>query len=517
MITEFKNEPYLDFTKEEERRRMAAAIDGVERDLGREYPLVIGGERVHTSARIRSIDPSDPERVVGLFSKAGPAEVERAIEAASRAFRSWWWVPARERAAVLLRAAGMLRKRRHEFNALLALEAGKTFPEADAETAEAIDFCEFYAREALRLLSDTQPVTPFPGEKNELVYIPLGVGVVIPPWNFSLAILAGMTTAAIVAGNTVLLKPSSDTPLVAWRFFELLEAAGVPAGVVNFVTGSGGVAGETAARDPRIRFIAFTGSKDVGLRLAKIAGEVPAGQRWIKRAVLEMGGKDFIVVSSHADLDDAAAGVAAAAFEYQGQKCSACSRAIVDVKVYDVFVQKLVAKVGELSVGPAKDPKNHMGPVINAAAMESILGFIEVGKKEGRLVAGGERAPGRGFFIRPTVFADVPRTARLFREEIFGPVLAVTRARDFDEAIELANDTEYGLTGALYSRDREELRRGKRLLHCGNLYLNRKCTGAMVGVHPFGGFNMSGTDSKAGGRDYLLLFTQAKSISEKVA
>jgi 1-pyrroline-5-carboxylate dehydrogenase len=287
--------------------------------------------------------------------------------------------------------------------------------------------------------------------------------------------------------------------------------------VVNFVTGSGAVAGEAAARHPQIRFIAFTGSKDVGLRLAKIAGEVPAGQRWIKRAVLEMGGKDFIAVSSHADLDDAAAGVAAAAFGYQGQKCSACSRAIVDAKVYDAFLEKLAAKVQPLAVGPAKDPKNQMGPVINAGAMETILGYVEVGKKEGRLVAGGERAPGKGFFIRPTVFADVPRTARLFREEIFGPVLAVTRARDFDEAIELANDTEYGLTGAFYSRDREELRRAKRLLHCGNLYLNRKCTGALVGVHPFGGFNLSGTDSKAGGRDYLLLFTQAKSISEKVA
>ncbi len=513
MLTEFRNESLLDFTQPEVRARQLAAFAEVERHLGEKHPLVIGGERIETEATFKSLNPAQPEQVVGVFSKADDGDIERAVEAGERAFATWRWMPWRERAALLLRTAQLMREQRYELNATMVLEVGKSWPEADADLAEAIDFCEFYAREGLRL-AKPQPLTPYPGELAELKYIPLGVGVVIPPWNFPAAILCGMTTAAVVAGNSVILKPSSDAPLIAWRFFRILEEAGMPPGVVNFLTGSGGIAGEGAARHPRTRFIAFTGSKAVGLWLNQVTAEAAIGQPWIKRAVLEMGGKDFIIVDSGANLDQAVDGVVRSAFGFQGQKCSACSRAIVDAEVYDDFLARLKPRVEAITVGPPRDPANWMGPVVNQRALEDHLGYIETGRKEARLVAGGERAPGDGYFLRPTVFADVPSTARLFREEIFGPVLAVTRANDFEHAVDLANDTEYGLTGGLYSRNRDRLARAKRQLHCGNLYLNRKITGALVGVHPFGGFNMSGTDSKAGGRDYLLLFTQAKSISE---
>ncbi|MEK6606872.1 MAG: L-glutamate gamma-semialdehyde dehydrogenase [Myxococcota bacterium] len=514
-LPEFRNEPFLDFSIEPNRRAQTDAIARVEAGLGREHALVIGGERVSTRETFRSLDPSDPSRVVGIFAKAGEAEARRAVDAAERAFESWRFTKSRERAAVLVRAAAVMRRRRFELNALQMIEIGKTWPEADAETAEAIDFLEFYAREALRL-GGPQPLTPLSGEANELRYIPLGVGAVIPPWNFALAILAGMTSAALVAGNTVVVKPSSDAPLIAATVVEILEQAGAPAGTVNLLTGPGASAGETLAAHPRTRFIAFTGSRDVGVKLAEIAGRVAPGQIWLKRAVLEMGGKDFTIVDADADLDAAAAGVIAGAFGYQGQKCSACSRAIVDARVYDHFVARLVPLVEALTVGPATDPASHLGPVINSAARDKIESAIEIGRREGRLLCGGGRADGPGYFLRPTIFVDVPENARIAREEIFGPVLSVIRARDFDDAVRIANGTEYGLTGSFYTRSRETIALGRRLLHCGNLYVNRKCTGAMVGAHPFGGFNMSGTDSKAGGRDYLLLCTQAKVISEKL-
>ncbi|MDE3178736.1 MAG: aldehyde dehydrogenase family protein, partial [Acidobacteriota bacterium] len=332
-----------------------------------------------------------------------------------------------------------------------------------------------------------------------------------------LAIATGMTLAAVVTGNTVVLKPSSDSPMVALKLFEALEQAGMPPGVVNFLPGSGGEVGDLLIANPRTRFVAFTGSKDVGLRINELAARRTPGQLWVKRAVLEMGGKDSIVVDSEADLELAAAGVAASAFGYQGQKCSACSRAIVVESVYDAFLAKLREQVAMIRVGAPEDPESDMGPVINAKAMKTILEYIEAGKKEGRLITGGVRAAGPGYFIEPTVIADVPPEGKIAQEEIFGPVLAVIRAPSFDRALEIANNTEYGLTGAVYSKNQRKLEKSAGEFHVGNLYFNRKCTGALVGAHPFGGFNMSGTDSKAGGYDYLLLFTQAETLAQKLS
>jgi 1-pyrroline-5-carboxylate dehydrogenase len=366
-------------------------------------------------------------------------------------------------------------------------------------------------------LAEPPPLTPLPGEKNYLRYIPLGVGIVIPPWNFPLAILAGMTLASIVTGNTVVMKPSSDSPTIAYKFLEVLEEAGLPPGVANFLPCPGATVGDVLVGHPRTRYVAFTGSKEVGLRINELAAKTAPGQIWVKRVIAEMGGKDSIVVDSEADVEAAVEGVAASAFGYQGQKCSACSRAIVVDSVYETFLEKLQRRVAQITVGPAERPENYMGPVINAKAKKSILGYIEVGKKEGRVISGGGEAASGGHFIQPTVVADVPPTARLAQEEIFGPVLAVIRARNYDEALAIANNTEYGLTGAVYTKDRRKLDRAAEEFFVGNLYLNRKCTGALVGAHPFGGFNMSGTDSKGGGHDYLLLFTQGKVISEKVS
>jgi 1-pyrroline-5-carboxylate dehydrogenase len=512
---EFRNEPFLDFTKAENRAGMLAALAKVKSQFGREYPLIIGKGRITTSKKHSSSNPSRPSEVIGVFSEAGADHANQAMDAASKAFETWRHVPAADRAAVLFRTADLIRERKHEMNAWICYEAGKTWVEADADTAETIDFLEFYGREMLRL-AGPQPLNPMKGEKNYLLYIPLGVGAIIPPWNFPSAIMAGLVAASIVTGNTVVLKPSSDTPTVAHRFVETLFEAGLPAGVVNCLVGRGGVVGDALVAHPKTRFIAFTGSKEVGLHIQEVASKTQPGQVWIKRTVLEMGGKDAIVVDDEADVDAAVEGVAVSAFGYQGQKCSACSRAIVAEKVYDTFLEKLIERTKKIKVGPSDDPGNYMGPVINKNAMKTILEYIEVGKKEGRLVAGGAAAPGDGHFIEPTVIADVAPRSRIAQEEIFGPVLAVIKARDFDQALEIANDSEFGLTGALYSRNPEKLRRASESFHVGNLYLNRKCTGAMVGAHPFGGFNMSGTDSKAGGRDYLLLFLQAKTIAEKV-
>ena len=521
---EFENEKLTDFSDPEERGKMEEALAQVRAELGRLYPLVLGGRRLKPKARWESRNPSRPEEVVGVFPKATRRHARQAIQAAESAFTGWKRVPAEQRAQWLLRVAGIMRRRKFELSAWMVFEVGKTWPEADADTAEAIDFCDFYGREALRLLlPDFGRVTPLPGERNELRYIPLGVGVIIPPWNFPLAITAGMATAAIVTGNTVVLKPSSDSPTIAYKLYEILAEAGLPEGVLNFLPGSGSLIGDTLVDHPRTRFVTFTGSKPVGLRINQRAARHQSGQLWIKRVVAEMGGKDAIIVDNETDLETAVAGVTASAFGYQGQKCSACSRAIVVDSLYDAFLEKLKTRVEKITVGPSDDPGSFMGPVINDAAMKSILAYIETGKQEGRLVTGGGAAQagdgagdGGGYFIQPTVIADLDSKAHIAQEEIFGPVLAVIRARDFDDALRIANDTEYGLTGAVFSDNPEKLEKAGDLFHVGNLYFNRKCTGAMVGAHPFGGFNMSGTDSKAGGRDYLLLFTQAKSISQKL-
>jgi len=513
MLPEFKNEPVLDFAQESTHRKQRDALELVQSQLGREYDLIIGDQHLKVSTKFTSINPSKRSEVIGVFQEGMPEHAARAVEAAYETYQTWKRASARERAEILFRAANLLRKRRFECNAWMILEVGKSWAEADADTAETIDFCEFYGREALRY-AGPQPLVRIPGEDNELRYIPLGVGAVIPPWNFPCAIMAGMTTASLVTGNTVVLKPSSDSPAVAAFFVEILREAGLPPGVVNFVTGSGAKVGNALVEHPKTRFVAFTGSKQVGLHITEQAARPRPGQIWIKRVIAEMGGKDFIIVDDDAHLEAAVKGVVASAFGYQGQKCSACSRAIVHEKVYPAFIERLVHKTREIRVGPTTDPANFMGPVINESAFNKILNYIEIGNQEGKLIQGGHPLPGEGFFIPPTIVADVDPKARIAQEEIFGPVLAVIRATDLDDAIRISNDSEYGLTGAIYCRDSRHISRAKEECHVGNLYINRKCTGALVGVHPFGGFNMSGTDSKAGGRDYLLLFTQAKSISE---
>ena len=514
--TPYKNEAFVDFTKEENVRKMRNALDKVRGQLGREYDLIIGGKRIKTSDKIRSINPAKPSEVVGIHQKAGKEHVEPAVNAALKAFATWSRTPVEERASLLFRVADVMRERKLEYMAWLVFEVSKNWLEADADVSETIDFCEFYAREALRLAQAETPIQ-LPGERDTLSYIPLGVGAVIPPWNFAAAIMAGMTVASIVCGNTVIVKPSSDSPTIAAKFIELLEECGMPEGVVNFCPGGGASFGDAVVVHPKVRYIAFTGSREVGLHINQSAAKQQPGQPWIKRTVLEMGGKDAIIVDADADIDSAVEGVAQAAFGFQGQKCSACSRAIIDERIYDKFLEKLKTRVERIKVG---DPETNpgMAAVINEGSMNDILRYIEIGKKEGRLITGGGRATsaGDGYFIQPTVIADIQPKSTLEQEEIFGPVLAVIKSRNFDHALEIANDTEFGLTGAVYSSSREKLDRAVREFHVGNLYLNRKCTGAMVGAHPFGGFNMSGTDSKAGGPDYLYLFTQAKSVGEKI-
>jgi 1-pyrroline-5-carboxylate dehydrogenase len=514
-VSEFTNEAFVDFSRPENRAAMEAALKKAAGELGREYPMWIGGRSVINTAKIVSTNPSHPKQVIGLFQSATAAQAGQAMESANRAFETWKKVPAEKRVEILFRAAQIVRERKFEISAWICYEVGKSWAEADGDTAETIDFLEYYGREMLRLAGPHE-VTPMKGEKNFLTYIPLGAGAAIPPWNFPAAIATGMTVAALVTGNTIVLKPSEESPTVAAKMVEILYEAGVPKEALQFVTGLGEVAGDALVKHPKTRFIAFTGSKQVGLLISEAAGKRMPGQIWIKRAVLEMGGKDATIVDEEADVDAAVEGVAAAAFGYQGQKCSACSRAIVDAKVYDSFVTKITERAKKVTVGPSEDPGNYMGPVVSETALKTVLGYIDLGKKEGRVTVGGDRAPGDGFFVQATVIADVDPKARIAQEEIFGPVLAVIKARDFDHALEIANDTEFGLTGGVYSKNAAKLEKAQEVFHVGNLYLNRKCTGAMVGAHPFGGFNMSGTDSKTGGKDYLLLFMQGKSIAEKI-
>jgi len=511
--TPFKNQPFIDFSKEENRKAQIEALEQVKSELGRKYPLVIGGKKIMNEDTFTSVNPSQPDQVIGYFSRATVEQANEAVQAASTAFESWKKAPAEERVGYLFAAADLMRQRRFHFNAWMIYEVGKSWAEADGDTAEAIDFMEYYAREMMRL-AEGQPLTRVEGEDNELVYIPLGVGAVIPPWNFPCAIMVGMTSASFVTGNTVVLKPASTSPAIAAQFMQVLEDVGLPAGVVNFLTGSGSTIGDALIENPQVRYIAFTGSREVGLHINELAAKPRKGQRWLKRTILEMGGKDAVVVDETADLESAASGIVASSFGFQGQKCSAGSRAIIVDQVYDQVLQKVIEKTKQLSMGDVTQPETLIGPVVDENAMKKITRYIEIGKGEGRLVVGGGNH-GPGYFIEPTVIADVAPQARIAQEEIFGPVLAVIKAKDFDDALHIANDTEYGLTGSLYSNDSKRIERAKEEYHVGNLYFNRKSTGALVGVHPFGGFNMSGTDSKAGGGDYLLLFTQAKAISAK--
>jgi len=514
-VSDFKNQAFIDFNNPENRRRMEEALQHVQQQLGRTWPLVIDGKEIQGESTFASVNPSNPDQVIGHFQNGTVEHANQAIEAADRAFESWSRRSVEERVDFIFRVSKILQERRFELSAWLVYEVSKSWAEADADIAELIDFAEYYARQMLSM-GGPQEVVPLPGEQTSMVYIPLGVGAIIPPWNFAGAIMGGMTIAAIVAGNTAVLKPASTAPAIAAVFFDILREAGLPDGVVNFITGPGGSIGDALVDHPRTRFIAFTGSKEVGIRINERAAKVHPGQIWLKRTILEMGGKDSIVVDETADLDAAAEGIVAAAFGFQGQKCSACSRAIIVDSVYDQVLEKAVERAKQLSIGDPSQYGTYMGAVIDDKAFKKIRDYIEIGRKEGRVVLGGETQDGGGYFVPPTIIADVDPQAKISQEEIFGPVLAFIRAKDYDEAIEIANNTEFGLTGAVYSKDEQRLERASEEFHVGNLYLNRKCTGAMVGAHPFGGFNMSGTDSKAGGPDYLLLFTQAKSIARKV-
>ena len=512
---QYKPTELMDFSDENNIESMQNALDRVKGKLGQTYKLKIGGQEMTTDDTFTSFNPGNIDEVIGHFQKAGEREADMAVEAASEAFKSWSRVSVEERANCLFKASDIMRERRMELAAWMVYEVGKSWAEADGDVAETIDFLEFYGQEALRY-SGKKEVVSFSGESPYMEYIPLGVGIIIPPWNFPLAITSGMATAAIVSGNTIVLKPSSDAPATAYQLVSIMEESGLPPGVLNYLTGPGALAGEKLVRHPKTRFISFTGSMEVGLGINKAAAEMVDGQVWIKRVVAEMGGKDAIIVDSEANLEEAAIGVVSSAFGYNGQKCSACSRLIVVEDVHEELMKKVVEKTSALKLGDPTERTNFMGPVVNESSIRKIEEYVEIGKEEGKLLIGGERGEGNGYYYKPTIFDEIDRGARLAQEEIFGPVLAVLKAKDFDDALDIANDTIFGLTGAVFTDNNDKWEKSVREFHVGNLYRNRKCTGALVGVHPFGGFNMSGTDSKAGGADYLLLFQQAKSVSEKL-
>jgi 1-pyrroline-5-carboxylate dehydrogenase len=518
MLPPYTYERFTDFSDPAEREKFAKALEKVRSQLGETFPLVIGDQRIQMNETFASVNPSKPEEVIANFSEGNAKHVDEAIQVATQAFKSWSQTPVEERARYLLKVAAEIRRRKHEFSAMMVLEVGKSWAEADADTAETIDFLEYYARQAVRIADSSDTLAHYEPEQVQLHYIALGVGAIIPPWNFPCAIATGMMAAAIVTGNTVLWKPAEQSPFVAWKVGELFWEQGLPAGVLNFLTGDGEIIGSRMVEHPQTRFIAFTGSRQVGVSIYEKAAKVHAGQKWLKRSILEMGGKDAVIVDETADLDEAAAAIVASAFGFQGQKCSAGSRAIIVDDVYDAIKERVIKLTQKLKVGnPENGAEVFMGPVIDTDSLEKVLSYIEIGKEEGELLTGGDRIDQNGgYFIQPTVFGDISRHARLAQDEIFGPVLALIRADNFDDALDIANDTEYGLTGALFTKNRARFERARREYHVGNLYLNRKCTGALVGVHPFGGFNMSGTDSKAGGAEYLYLFSQAKTIAEKL-
>jgi len=508
-------EPFSDFSVPAAAAAYRAALEAVAPQLGRDWPLVIGGERVSTGRWLESLDPCDPSRVVGRAAMAGGAELEAAFVAAERAFGEWSTWPAEARGRALVRLAALMRRRKLELCAWETYEAGKNWREADADVAEAIDFLEYYARSALEL---EQPLVTYHwhGEENLTRLQPMGVGVVIPPWNFLLAILVGTVAAPVAAGNTVIVKPSPATPVIAGVFMELVAEAGIPAGVINLITGADAEIGDALVDDPRTRFINFTGSVATGLRIHERAAKVQPGQRFVKRTMLEMGGKDALIVDETADLELAAEAAVVSAFGFNGQKCSALSRLIVVDAVGDDLVERMVARTQALVVGAATDNAD-VTAVVNERQFDKILGYLADAPSAGTVRAGGGRAAtaGSGYFIEPTVVDHVDPGSRLAREEIFGPVMAVIRARDFDHAIALFNDSDFGLTGGIISRSRARIERARRECQAGNFYVNRKITGALVGVQPFGGFKLSGTNSKAGGPDYLRLFVEAKTITER--
>lgn len=514
MVVPYTHEPFTDFSLPENRQAMEEALKKVEAGFGKDYPLIIGGERIYTDDKITSFNPANKEEVIGYVSKANKELAEQAMKVADETFQWWRKSKPEMRADILFRAAAIVRRRKHEFTAHLVKEGGKPWKEADADTAEAIDFMEYYGRQMLEI-KDGAHANSRPIENNQFDYIPLGVSVVFSPWNFLFAIMCGTAVAPMVSGNTVILKPASLTPIIAYKMMEVLEEAGLPAGVINYLPGPGAEVGDYLVDHPRTRLVSFTGSREVGTRIYERAAKVQPGQKWLKRVIAEMGGKDTIVVDNEADLELAAESIVYSAFGFSGQKCSACSRVVAHEDVYDDLLKRVVELTEErVTVKDPDDGKTFMGPVIDQGAYDKIMGYIETGRKEGKLMTGGEGDNSKGFFIQPTIIADLDPEAVVMQEEIFGPVLGFTKGKDFDELIEIANNTEYGLTGAVISNNRLHIEKAREDFMVGNLYFNRGCTAAIVGYHPFGGFNMSGTDSKAGGPGYLLHHMQGKTTSE---
>lgn len=508
-------EPYDTFTTPASLEEMGVALRGVRAQFGNAYPLVIGGKKVMTEATLTSTNPSAPGEVVGRSARATREHADAALTAAWTAFDSWRQWKQEDRSRVMLKAAAIMRRRKRELEAWLVYEIGKNYVEASAEVAEMIDFTEYYARQALRHVGGLGHLNAVPGEENASFYIPLGAGLTISPWNFPMALMTGMTVGAIVVGNTVVCKPAEDTVVSLSKVFDIFEEAGLPPGVVNYLPGVGAEVGAYLVEHPRTRFINFTGSLATGKRINESAARIVDGQRWFKRVFLELGGKDAILVDETADLEAAALGVIQSAYGYQGQKCSACSRLIVVDSVYDALLERVVERAKKLNVAPA-DQNPDLGPVCNLAQDAKVREYLDIGRNEGKLLTGGRRLEGEGFFIEPTVFGDVAPGARLAQEEVFGPVVAAMRVKDFTEGMAVVNNTVYGLTGALYTQERSRIEIARRDFHVGNLYFNRKCTGALAGVQPFGGFNLTGTDTKTGGPDYLLQFLQMKSVAERL-
>ncbi|MGH7479943.1 MAG: L-glutamate gamma-semialdehyde dehydrogenase [Candidatus Methylomirabilales bacterium] len=512
--TPFRNEPELDFTYEEHRRGMHETLIAVRSRFDRFYPLIIGGEEVRTPRDLVSRNPARPEETVGRTALADLEAAQQALDAARRACPRWASTSPQARAERLFQAAALMRRKRVELAAWEVYEVGKPWREADADVTESIDYLEYYGREMLRI-GKGQRLGDAPGEVNEYLYQPRGIAVIIAPWNFPLAILTGMTSAALVTGNAAIMKPAEQSPVMAWHLMTIFQEAGFPAGVVNYLPGLGEEVGEYLVTSPLVDLVAFTGSRGVGLRIYELASQTKKGQRGPKRVIAEMGGKNAIIVDEDADLDEAVRGVVASAFGYAGQKCSACSRAIVVGSAHNAFLTRLVQAAASLKVGPPEDPGTVVGPLIDEEAYRKVLRYVEQGRREARLLLETDVSHLKtGTYVGPTVFADVPPAATIAREEIFGPVLAVFRAAEFEEALEIANGTEYALTGGLYSRSPAHIERAKAAFRVGNLYINRKITGAIVGRQPFGGFKMSGIGSQAGGPDYLLQFMEPRTITE---
>jgi RHH-type proline utilization regulon transcriptional repressor/proline dehydrogenase/delta 1-pyrroline-5-carboxylate dehydrogenase len=511
----YENAPLVNFVYEQNQDRMRQALEHVRTQLGQKYPLIINGEKVWTDKTIASINPSFPDNVVGHVAEAGIPEAERAVKAARDAFEKWSRTSFETRYRLLERAADIMHRRRYELSALEVFEVGKAWAEADADIREAMDFCRFYAHQ-MRLIGRPRLTQHVLGEESYQHYWPRGVAMIIAPWNFPMAILCGMTTAALVTGNTVIMKPAEQSAVIGAMLMEIFEEAGVPPGVLNYLPGKGSVMGAHLVDHKDIDLIAFTGSREVGLRIWESAGKTREGQRELKRVICEMGGKNAVIIDADADLDEAIVDTIYSAFGYQGQKCSACSRLIILEEIYPRAMERLLNAAASLRVGNPEEPGITVGPVIDGTAYKRILEYIDIGKNESRLAFQRADVPQKGFFIPPTIFTNVSPKTRIACEEIFGPVLSVIRARDLDEALEIANGTEFALTAGFFSRSPANIERAKAEIVAGNVYINRSCTGAVVGRHPFGGFKMSGGGTKAGGADYLLQFVVPRVVTENI-